>query len=495
MKYMDIPQLNQISRLLSYESSECTVHTRIEAYSMKPVTKDKRMWKALEKEYVEDQMEVNHALFGKDGLARSHSIDIAEPPRRTSSFGTARSPSISNSPIDSGSFRRPELSPPENGTGTDNENEDSPPIGSRLPGQLDKSERKILFTLKSTLNAAFPHHDFAALGADQFSREKNASAVLSSLSNTFKSVGINSSSEFHGNRGVGSGLGDRGVYKSGLSRATTYSAYPGDRRGFSPGSLPTRSESVDVLKELERRQVSEYDADVVSATHPVLFGVLDDAIGLRPDQCEVYVWTPPNTETDPHGGGGENDSEDEWPDGSSEEDSGDESGDEIFVEGDETESEDGSDDRRRPFYYPGGLTIRKPPMMNQQFSNNVKQSGSYPTAAAMSILERSQRRSPHSRSPTRNRLRVRGSLLWSNHWFFVNRKLKRVLFISIWAKSRGYGFSPSSSSMTAGASLIGGTKTGMNGGLNTVSERFVGWQGSQGAGARAFARKTGSSLF
>ncbi|KAG8798628.1 hypothetical protein FRC17_007370, partial [Serendipita sp. 399] len=377
---------------------------------------------------------------------------------------------------------------------------------------LDKSERKILFTLKSTLNAAFPHHDFAALGADQFSREKNASTVLSSLSNTFKTVGISTPSEFHGGgRGVGSGLGDRGVYKSGISRATTYSAYPGDGRDFAPGSLPTKSESVDVLKELERRQVGEYDADVVSATHPVLFGVLDDVIGLRHDQCEVFVWTPPNTETDPHGGGGDNDSEGEWPDGSSDEDTGDESGDEDFVDlGDETESEDGSDDRRqRPFYYPGGMTIRNTPMVASRYhSNNLKGSGSFPaTPAGMSLLERSRRVSPHSsRSPTRNhRLRVRGSLLWSNHWFFVNRKSKRVLFISIWAKSRGYGFSPSSSSM-AGAGLGlgfgggGGTKTGTNGGgggggLNVASERFVGWQGSQGAGARAFARKAGSSLF
>ncbi|KAG8811627.1 hypothetical protein FRC17_002375, partial [Serendipita sp. 399] len=100
---------------------------------MKPVTKDKRMWKALEKEYVEDQMEVNHALFGREGLARSHSIDIAGPPRRTSSFGTGRSPSVSNSPIDSASFRRPELSPPENGVGTDNENEEGVPVANRLP--------------------------------------------------------------------------------------------------------------------------------------------------------------------------------------------------------------------------------------------------------------------------------------------------------------------------------------------------------------------------
>ncbi|CAG7849330.1 SubName: Full=Uncharacterized protein {ECO:0000313/EMBL:CCA70928.1} [Serendipita indica DSM 11827] len=505
MKYMDIPQLNQLSRLLSYDSSECNVHTRIEAYSMKPITKDKRMWRNLEREYKEDQIEVTHALFGKENgdRARSQSIDIMAPPQRSSSFTHfGRSPSISNSPIDSALLRRSEMSPGDNGT--DNENDEN---AYKLPGQLDKSERKTLFVLKSTLNAAFPHHDFASLGADQFSREKNGSAVLASLSNTFRSVGVSSPSDIQ--NGGRPGSAGRGGYMAGISRATTYSAYPGEGRSFSPSSVPTRSEGIDALRAMERRSKGEFESDVVSSTHPVLFGVLDDAIGLRDGQCEVYVWTPPNSETDPHGGGDEDDSEDEWPEGSTDEEDGDESGDEIFMKGSETESEEDSDDRPRPFFYPGGVSIH-----NRPRSSGLRPTGSLPTTTmatttsnhvtsnSISLLARSRPRNGHSRSPTRSRnLRLRGSLLWSNHWFFVNRKLKRVLFISIWAKSRGYGFSPAnvaklntstSTSAGTGASL----KPGSSGGLDLGSERFVGWQGAHGAGARAFAaRKTGSSLF
>ena len=496
MKYMDIPQLNQLSRLLSYESSECNVHTRIESYSMKPVTRDKKLWKALEKGYVEDQADVNMALFGKDGSERdrSQSIDIL-PPRRSSSFTNYRSPSIQGSPVDPSLLRRSEFSPADHGT--DNENDDSPAY--RLPGELDKSERKTLFTLKSTLNAAFPHHDFSALGAEQFTKERNGTAVLSSLSNTFRSVGVPLSSSGNGSRG-GARAGGRG------GGATTYSAYPGEGKLFSPSSVPTRSEGMDVLRELENRQAGGYEPEILKATHPVLFSVLDDAIGLKQDQYEVYVWTPPNSETDPHGGGGDTDSEGEWPEGSSEEEDGDESGDEIYVDGSETESEEDSDERRRPFYYPGGLSIRKSP--NERGTGRLRQTGSLPNTGGVrqhqhqqyhhqeAKLSTTMQRQHHSRSPTRNRLRLRGSLLWSNHWFLVNRKLKRVLFISIWAKSRGYGFSPSSNS---GTSAVGPSTTlpmNQNGAKSIGSERFVGWQGAQGAGARAFAaRKAGSSIF
>ncbi|KIM33113.1 hypothetical protein M408DRAFT_325936 [Serendipita vermifera MAFF 305830] len=513
MKYMDIPQLNQLSRLLSYESSECNVYTRIEAYSMKPVTRDKKLWKALEKGYAEDQVDVNMALFGKEGSTerdRSQSIDIL-PPRRSSSFTNYRSPSFQSSPADSSLLRRSELSPPEHGT--DNENEEGAVF--RLPGELDKSERKILFTLKSTLNAAFPHHDFSALGADQFTKERNGTAVLSSLSNTFRSVGVlpssSSPSEGNGSRGAGAGGRGRGGGSGvGLSRATTYSAYPSEGNLSMPKSVPTRSEGMDVLRELEQRQAGGYEPELLKATHPVLFGVLDDAIGLKQDQCEVYVWTPPNSETDPHGGGGDTDSGGEWPEGSSEEEDGDESGDEIYIDGSETESEEDSDERRRPFFYPGGLSIRKPPngRGTGRFpgggSNLLRQTGSLPTGAGVHNQPQRQqqqgrqhsRQRYHSRSPTRNRLRLRGSLLWSNHWFLVNRKLKRVLFISIWAKSRGYGFSPSSSNNVGPSSSMPPNK--QNGAIKHLvgSERFVGWQGAQGTGARAFAaRKTGSSLF
>ncbi|CAG8682663.1 1608_t:CDS:1, partial [Acaulospora colombiana] len=177
----------------------------------------------------------------------------------------------------------------------------------------------------------------------------------------------------------------------------------------------------------------------------------------------------------------------------------------------ESEEEDYSDERRpRPFYYPGGISIGRPSSAaaaarrrtngDHPAFSGIRQVGSFPRSVNEWEKKSRASRQPHSRSPTRNRLRLRGSLLWSNHWFFVNRKQKRVLFISIWATTRGYGFSPSGASGVK-SSVDGSYSTGLRssgGGSGGAlgSERFLGWQGAQGAGARAFAaRKAGSSLF
>src|SRR6266481_2326911 len=45
--------------------------------------------------------------------------------------------------------------------------------------------------------------------------------------------------------------------------------------------------------------------------------------------------------------------------------------------------------------------------------------------------------SPESRTFAHVRLKRRcGALLWSSHWFFLNPKLKRILFISVWAHTK-----------------------------------------------------------
>ena len=65
-----------------------------------------------------------------------------------------------------------------------------------------------------------------------------------------------------------------------------------------------------------------------------------------------------------------------------------------------------------------------------------------------------------------------GALLWSSQWFFLNRKLKRILFISIWARSKGIGRSWHEYGYDAAEKEVTG-------------ERFFGWEGGVGAGARA----------
>jgi len=83
-------------------------------------------------------------------------------------------------------------------------------------------------------------------------------------------------------------------------------------------------------------------------------------------------------------------------------------------------------------------------------------------------------------------MRRRGTLLWSSHWFFFNRKLKRVLFISVWARSRGIGRSWSGEDELDIFELDHGN---MKSAKELSSERFFGWEGGAGAGARALGLK------
>lgn len=79
-------------------------------------------------------------------------------------------------------------------------------------------------------------------------------------------------------------------------------------------------------------------------------------------------------------------------------------------------------------------------------------------------------------SPTRSRprsfLRKRnGGLLWSTHTFFHNRKQKRILYITTWARKKS-----DRSLMTRSYDMEG----------------FKAWDGAMGAGARVFGLKSRS---
>jgi len=126
MKFLDnLPELDLLSSALSYASPSLKVTTRIEAYSCKPVSREKKLYKALEQDLVSD---LEFSVAG---------------------------------------------SPPE---------DHDAQVGSAF-GPLDKREsRKTLYHLISTLNQAFPDFDFSGVRADEFTREPSARSVLSSLS-------------------------------------------------------------------------------------------------------------------------------------------------------------------------------------------------------------------------------------------------------------------------------------------------------------------------
>ena len=345
MKYIEIPNLARLAQALTHEGPECSVHTRIEAYSCKNIKRDKKLFKSLESAYNDD---------------------------------------VSHSP------------PLPSFIALDREAEMTP------FGPMDKhSSRKTLYLLIATLNVAFPDHEFSDVKPAHFHKEQSGASVLNALSTTLVAP-----------------------HRAGVRAPRTYSSYPPTSVDFFPSSLPTSSSPVQPL-------ASPYaPPQIVSGTHPTLYRALDEIIGLT--ECEVFSYVP-DIESDPHGSDFSDDEDDVKSVGDS--DSSDDSGDEPFA------FDDYDVDETAPVHRPA-------------FGGRL-------SALVDDDLH------------THTVLRRRGALLWSSHWFFFNRRLKRILFVTVWARSRG---------MTRwGDDDIYGSPEK----LHTISERFLGWDGAVGAGARA----------
>lgn len=127
MKFLEYPELEVLSRALTFEMGECKVFTRIEAYSCKAVNKEKRLFKSLESSYL---------------LSASSSPPAYLDETLASPFGRLDQPSA----------------------------------------------RKTLFLLIATLNGAFPDHDFSEVNPSDFVRETSATSVLNSLTGTLLSL-------------------------------------------------------------------------------------------------------------------------------------------------------------------------------------------------------------------------------------------------------------------------------------------------------------------
>jgi len=349
MKYIEIPNLSRLAQALTHEGPECSVHTRIEAYSCKNIKRDKKLFKSLESAYNED---------------------------------------VSHSP------------PLPSFIALDREAEMTP------FGPMDKhSSRKTLYLLIATLNVAFPDHEFSDVKPAHFHKEQSGASVLNALSTTLVAP-----------------------HRAGIRAPRTYSSYPPTSVDFFPSSLPTSSSPVQPL-------ASPYaPPQIVSGTHPSLYRALDDVIGLT--ECEFFSYEP-DIESDPHASDFSDDEDDVKSVGDS--DSSDDSGDEPFA------FDDYDIDEASPVHRPA-------------FGGRLR--------ALVDDDEHTYH--PHIV------LRRRGALLWSSHWFFFNRRLKRILFVSVWARSKGM-------TRWGDEDLYGSPEK-----LQTLSgERFFGWKGAAGAGARA----------
>lgn len=369
MKYIEFPELTRLAQALTHDGPECSVHTRIEAYSCKNIKRDKKLFKSLEHAY-------------NDELSHSP-------------------------PVPSWLDREPEETP---------------------FGPMDKhASRKTLYLLIATLNIAFPDHEFSDVRPAHFHKEKSGANVLNSLSTTLLSP----------NRG-------------GVQAPRTYSAYPPTSPNFFPSSVPTSSSSLPLMQTLS----SPYaPPKIQSGTHPTLYRILDEVIGLS--DCQVFSYSP-DIDSDPHA----NDYSDDEDDVASvgDEYSSDDIDEEATFEFDAYDVDRSSSPRHRQS---SRSANRRPPILFRNYSSGSS-NGDSPLRSDF----------PHVRLRRRD-----GALLWSSHWFFLNPKLKRVLFITVWARTR----------RAAGAWDDEGELPGFESdvGYSATSERFLGWEGGVGAGARA----------
>ncbi|WVQ97750.1 hypothetical protein IAU59_004864 [Kwoniella sp. CBS 9459] len=334
MKYLDYPLLNELSSSLSSDStSDLRVHVRFEAYSVKPVGKEKRAFKEREEAYMSEQEGMEEMSFSPE--MREAGL--------TSCFG-----------------------------------------------RLDEKEsRKVHFLLVSTLNAAFPDHDFTSLRPDHFTREPSASQVLSYLSGSL--LGPSRS-------------GSTPVFLSPVSLLSTSGNNRSPPQASPASSSPHLGPSVP-------------NAD--------LYRILNEVVPM--DECEVYSWFP-EPEYDPH--------IDAPADASDEEE------EDILNEADEDFAMDmDGDGDVPPNWGVGGMDLdvdeeklESVPMARQNSTSGGGAGGNVNVAAARRLSE--------AGDWAVGRERRVGGLLWSANYFFYSKRQKRILFLTCYCRNRPYHSAP-----------------------------------------------------
>lgn len=364
MKYLEYPELELLSRALTFESAECKVFTRMEAYSCKTVTKEKRLFKSLESSYLR---------------------------------------SASTSPPD---YLEEALSSPF--------------------GRLDQpAARKTLFLLIATLNVAFPDHDFSEVNPADFRRELSPAMVLNSLSTTLLNL------------------------KTTSNAPRSYSSFPGSFEepsfasgvtggGFSFGPSASKSLNLPPL-----------------ITHPALSSILDDIMNVS--ECEVFTFHP-DMNSDPHASAdpeeeGDFDEDDPYDDGQGYWDEGDT---DMRDEGTPRPRQEADDEMMdTPMFdedvYDGGFgadasvtSVSSGP--RTPGNNNVSlPSRSRPSLESGSLNSYGSFNESSSFDQDDDLDGSGAGLLWSTFAFFYNRKMKRIMFVSVWSRKNSRFGLPSSS--------------------------------------------------
>ncbi|KAI9251026.1 Maf1 regulator-domain-containing protein [Phascolomyces articulosus] len=131
MKFLEIDSLEQLNTVFRWETPECILNGRVEAYSCKSAGSEKKLFKQLENRYTGNSNDLTPGSISPDELS------IISP------FG-----------------RLDEAAP-----------------------------RKTFFYLLATLNASFPEHDFSDVRPDQFSKQPSLDLVINSVNTTLFNLG------------------------------------------------------------------------------------------------------------------------------------------------------------------------------------------------------------------------------------------------------------------------------------------------------------------
>ncbi|ODN75293.1 hypothetical protein L202_06476 [Cryptococcus amylolentus CBS 6039] len=321
MKYLDLPLLTQLSHSLSATApTDTPVNVRFEAYSVKPVGREKRAFKEREEAYISEQEGMEEMSFS--------------PEMREAGLASCF-------------------------------------------GRLDEKEsRKVHFLLVSTLNSAFPDHDFSSLRPDHFTREPNSAQVLAYLSGSLLgSLGNGTAPIF-----LPMALNSRSPQSSPSLQPHSLSHSPSPYSAFSPSSFPNSASNASSLPSLSNlNQVN-------------LYRVLNQVIPL--DDCDVYSFFP-EPEYDPHM--------------------------DPLEEADLMEEDEGMDADGDAQYDEGE------PAWGTGMDLDVE-------------MEMDDDERPKTGSTSRNNgetwgdKRRAGGLLWSANYFFYSKRQKRILFLTSWCR-------------------------------------------------------------
>ncbi|KAK9898087.1 Maf1 regulator, partial [Cystobasidium minutum MCA 4210] len=248
-------------------------------------------------------------------------------------------------------------------------------------GPLDrKSSRKTLWLLIATLNIAFSDHDFSTLSAEEFVKEENPRIVLASLTSALSHL------------------------RSSNGQDTT-PAMPLVLDGYGRTNPPISHTML--LTKLR----NELDGTYEVPTNLLLKQVLDPIIDLN--ECEVYSYTP-DLDSDPHAYQSEDEEEEE------DEDSEGDDADEMGAAGGGA----GYDDAGR---HSDGLDMD---LDDDEDDSNPY----YTTATSMQKMQADAMQWEMDGLENDNDEADNGGLLWSSNYFFYNRKMKRILFVSCWGR-------------------------------------------------------------